>query len=55
MQPLPCLTGTYSDTEGAVACDVCPSGYSCLNVSDAPKECHMGEYSIVGDVACKVL
>jgi hypothetical protein len=55
IQPLPCVNGTYSDKRGAVACDICPAGYSCFNVSDPPKECNNGEYSIAGDAACKVL
>lgn len=54
VQPLPCVSGTYSDKRGAVACDVCPAGYSCFNVSDTPKECNSGEYSIAGDATCKV-
>ena len=55
VNPLPCVSGTYSDKRGSVACDVCPAGYACLNVSDTPKECKNGEYSIAGDAACKVL
>ena len=54
VQPLPCVSGTYSDRGGAVACDVCPAGHSCFNVSDTPKECNSGEYSIAGDATCKV-
>ena len=54
IQPLPCVTGTYSDRTGSVACDICPPGYSCRNVSDPPKECNNGEYSIAGDATCKV-
>ncbi len=54
VHPLPCVDGTYSEKRGAVACDLCPAGHSCLNVSDPPNECNDGEYSIAGDAACKV-
>ncbi len=54
VSPVPCSDGLYSDTEGAVSCQICPSGHQCIEKGVSPLICPPGFFSLAGEDKCLV-
>ena len=51
---VPCLNGTYADSEGLAACLQCPEGFTCPDPAASPVPCENGTYSFNGSAVCSL-
>ena len=52
VSPVPCPSGTYSNTTSASYCQPCDAGHRCFNASITPIPCIVGTYSKGGSSEC---
>ena len=52
--PLPCVNGTFANKTKSIVCEICPSGYTCLDPRETPEKCDEGYYSSGGITRCVI-